>query len=272
MKKLKYWLIALAAILFFGGVSTAAHAATIVKVGVTSAKHEEWDAVKEKLAKKGINIQIVTFTDYVQPNNALAEGSLDLNAFQTNIYLQSYNKEHHTNLVPIAKTVIAPLGLYSDKITKISQIKKGATIAIPNDASNGGRALLLLQSAGLIKVDSSKGQYPTVKDITKNQKNLKIKELDANQTARALKDVDASVINSGMAVDAGINPKKDAIYLEKVNKKAEPYINVIAAQKKNRNKAVYKKVVKAFQSEDIAKVISKSSKGASIPVWNTKLK
>jgi len=256
MKKLKYWLLALAALLFFSGISTTTHAATTVKVGVTSAKHEEWDAVKKKLAKKGINIKIITFTDYVQPNNALAEGSLDLNAFQTNIYLKAYNKEHHTNLVPIAKTVIAPLGLYSNKITKLSQIKNGATIAIPNDPSNDGRALLLLQAAGLIKVDAKKGQYPTTKDITANKKNLKIKELDANQTARALKDVDASIINSGMAVDAGLNPKKDAVYLEKVNKKAEPYINVIAAQKKNQNKAIYKKVIKAFQSEDIAKVIS----------------
>lgn len=204
-----------------------------VKLGVVGTKNDEWESVKDRLKKKkNIDLQLVEFTDYTQPNAALAEKEIDLNAFQHQIFLDNYNKEHGTKLVSIGNTVNAPLGIYANKLKDITKIKDGGEIAIPNDPTNGGRALILLQTAGLIKVDPAKQQLPTVSDITENKRQLKITELDATQTARALQDVDASVINSGMAVDAGYTPDKDAIFLEPVNEKAKPYVNIVVAEKK----------------------------------------
>ena len=189
--------------------------------------------MKDRLKKENINLEYVKFTDYNQPNAALADGSIDLNSFQHQFFLDNYNKEHGTDLVSIGNTVNAPLGIYSNTLKDVADIKDGAKVAIPNDVTNGGRALLLLQTAGLIKVDKAKGQAPTVSDITENRKNLDISELDASQTARALSDVDISVINSGVAVDAGFNPASDAIFLEPVDDHARPYVNIIVARKED---------------------------------------
>ena len=241
----------------------------VVKLGVVGANNEVWESVQDRLKDENIDLELVEFSDYTQPNAALAEKEIDLNSFQHQIFLDNYNAEHKTDLVSIGNTVSAPLGIYADKIKDIKELKDGAEIAIPNDATNGGRALLLLQSAGLIKVDSSKEQTPTVNDITENKLNLKISELDAAQTARALKDVDASVINSGMAVDAGFVPSKDAIFLEPVNDTSKPYVNIIVARKEDENNETYKKIVEAYQSDDTVKVIEETSKGSSIPAWET---
>lgn len=140
-------------------------------------------------------------------------------------------------------------------------------MAIPNDVTNGGRALLLLQTAGLIKVDPAVKQTPTVKDITENKLDLEIKELDAAQTARALSDTTVSLINSGMAVDAGFVPNKDAIFLEPVNETSKPYINIIVAKKKDKDNSIYQKIVKAYQSPETVKLLEKTTKGSSTPVW-----
>lgn len=199
----------------------------------------------------------------------MADGSIDLNAFQHQFFLDTYNKEHGTELVSIGNTVNAPLGIYSSKLKSIEEIKSGAKIAIPNDVTNGGRALLLLQSAGLIKVDDSKGQTPTVSDITENKQNLNIEELDASQTARALDDVDASVINSGVAVDAGFVPTEDAIYLEPVDDSSKPYVNIIVVRKEDEDNSTYQKIVDAYQTDDTKKVIEETSKGSSIAAWET---
>ena len=199
----------------------------------------------------------------------MAEKEIDLKSFQHQIFLDNYNSEHGTELVAIGNTVSAPLGVYSEKLTDITKISDGGEIAIPNDATNGGRALLLLQSAGLITVDPDKGQTPTVSDITENTRNLKITELDAAQTARVLQDVDASVINSGMAVDAGFIPTEDAIYLEPVDDTSKPYVNIIVARKEDADNEVYQKIVKAYQQDDTKKVIEETSKGSSIPAWET---
>lgn len=241
----------------------------VVKLGVVGANNEVWESVRDRLKDENIDLELVEFSDYTQPNAALAEKEIDLNSFQHQIFLDNYNAEHKTDLVSIGNTVSAPLGIYADKIKDIKELKDGAEIAIPNDATNGGRALLLLQSAGLIKVDSSKKQTPTVNDITENKLNLKISELDAAQTARALKDVDASVINSGMAVDAGFVPSKDAIFLEPVNDTSKPYVNIIVARKEDENNETYKKIVEAYQSDETVKVIEETSKGSSIPAWET---
>src|SRR5699024_4705063 len=154
-----------------------------VKIGVVGEDNEVWDFVIDKLKDEGISAELVKFTDYTQPNNALAEGEIELNSFQHKLFLELFNEDNDTDLVPIADTNIAPLGIYSDKITSVNEIEEKDTIAIPNDVTNGGRALLLLQTAGLIEVDSDAGVTPTVNDITNNSLNLEIKELDASQTA-----------------------------------------------------------------------------------------
>ncbi|MCW6681351.1 MetQ/NlpA family ABC transporter substrate-binding protein [Aerococcaceae bacterium NML160702] len=274
MKKLFRTLLATAA-LVVGGSSLAtpfvAQAAEPVKVklGLTGDDTRVWDNVKERLAKEGIEIEYVKFTDYSQPNAALADGSIDLNAFQHQIFLDSYNTEHKTDIVSIGNTVNAPLGIYSDKIKDVKDLKEGAKIAIPNDPTNGGRALRLLQSAGLIKVDESKGYKPTVSDITENKLKLDIQELDASQTARALPDVDVAIINSGVAVDAGFLPTKDAIFLEPVDDKSKPYVNVIAVRKEDEQNDIYQKIVDFYQTDETKKVIEEVSKGSHIPAWET---
>lgn len=249
---------------------TSAQAAEKVKLGLVGDDTRVWDNVKERLAKDGIELEYVKFTEYSQPNAALADGSIDLNAFQHQIFLDSYLQEHKDQeLVSIGNTVNAPLGVYSKKIKDIKDLKEGDTVAIPSDPTNGGRALRLLQTAGLIKVDEAKGYKPTVSDIKENKLNLKIQELDASQTARALDDVTASIINSGVAVDAGYTPSKDAIYLEPVDKSSKPYVNIIVARKKDAENATYKKIVEAYQTEDTKKVIEEVSKGSLLPAWET---
>lgn len=240
-----------------------------VKLGVVGANNEVWESVKDRLKDEDIDLEIIEFSDYTQPNAALAEKEIDLNSFQHQIFLDNYNTEHKTELVSIGNTVSAPLGIYSEKIKDVKELEDGAEIAIPNDTTNGGRALLLLQSAGLIEVDPAKQQTPTVNDITENKLNLKITELDAAQTARALQDVAASVINSGMAVDAGFIPTEDAIYLEPVDEKSKPYVNIIVARKEDEDNELYQKVVDAYQQEDTKKVIEETSKGSSVPAWET---
>lgn len=274
---MKKWIKTLAAIItpVSLGISalapvTSAQAVEKVKLGLVGDDTRVWDNVKERLAKDGIELEYVKFTEYSQPNAALADGSIDLNAFQHQIFLDSYLQEHKDQeLVSIGNTVNAPLGVYSKKIKDIKDLKEGDTVAIPSDPTNGGRALRLLQTAGLIKVDEAKGYKPTVSDIKENKLNLKIQELDASQTARALDDVTASIINSGVAVDAGYTPSKDAIYLEPVDKSSKPYVNIIVARKKDAENATYKKIVEAYQTEDTKKVIEEVSKGSLLPAWDT---
>lgn len=274
---MKKWIKTLAAIItpVSLGISalapvTSAQAAEKVKLGLVGDDTRVWDNVKERLAKDGIELEYVKFTEYSQPNAALADGSIDLNAFQHQIFLDSYLQENKDQeLVSIGNTVNAPLGVYSKKIKDIKDLKEGDTVAIPSDPTNGGRALRLLQTAGLIKVDEAKGYKPTVSDIKENKLNLKIQELDASQTARALDDVTASIINSGVAVDAGYTPSKDAIYLEPVDKSSKPYVNIIVARKKDAENATYKKIVEAYQTEDTKKVIEEVSKGSLLPAWDT---
>lgn len=251
--------------------SSTADATEPVKVtlGVVGEVNEPWDYVIEELKEKeNIEVELVKFTDYTTPNNALAEGEIDLSSFQTEIFMDNYNRDHGTELTTIGYTVMAPLGLYSDKITDISELKDGDTIAIPNDVSNEGRALILLQTAGLIKLDSAAGLVPTTEDVVENRLNLQFQTLESNQTARALQDVTASVINSGMAVDAGFIPSEDAVFLEPVTADSKPYYNVIAALSEDVDNETFQTIVEYYQSEGTAKVIEESSKGSQFPVWD----
>lgn len=274
MKKLKK--LAIGTILTAGVLLTAAcgngneatgEETTTVKLGVVGEVNQPWEYVKEQLAADGINLELVKFSDYATPNTALAEGELDLNSFQTKIFMEAFNEDHGEDLTPIGDTVIAPLGIYSSDLKDISEIKENDTIAIPNDVSNEGRALLLLQTAGLIEVDPAKGQVPVVEDVTSNPLNLTLQPLDSSQTARALEDVAASVINSGMAVDAGFIPTEDAIFLEPVTESSDPYVNAIVVRGEDKDNELYNKIVAAYQTDGTKEVIEKTSKGSSIPVW-----
>lgn len=240
----------------------------IIKVGVVGESSDMWKPVIENLAEEGITLELVTFSDYSQPNQALADGDIDLNSFQTYAYLDKDIENRGFDLSSIGETIITPLGIYSKKITSLDELKDGDSIAIPSDATNGGRALKVLEAAGVIKVDEAAGYTPTLSDIVENTKNIEFVEVEASQTPRLLDDVDAALINGGHAVDAGLNPSEDSIYLEKANEGSDnPYINIIVARTEDKDNETYKKVVDEFRSDEVAKVIQEVYKGAYIPTW-----
>lgn len=241
---------------------------TVVRLGLVGTDSEPvWNNVKARLKKQGITLKYVTFNDYVQPDVALKEGKIDMHSCLTRYYFDSYNKSQRARLAAIGNTVISPLGLYSSKYKKLKDLPNGATIAIPNEPTTLGRGLNMLQSAGLIKVKKNSGIKPSLNDITSNPKGLKFKEVDPATTARALNSVDASIVNGNYAEAAKLNPKKDALYLEPVNKQAKPYVNIIAVQAKNKNNKVYKKVVAAYQTEETKRAIQKTYKGSQVAAW-----
>lgn len=240
----------------------------IVKLGVTSDEDVVWENVKNDLKEKGINLKIINFSDYIRPNLALEDKEIDMNAFQTEIYFDNFKKEHKLNIKKLGYTVLAPMAIYSSTIKNIGNLSNDAKVAIPNDVTNEGRALLLLQDAGLIKIDTRAGLFPTPKDIISNPKNLKFYELVATQIPRSLNDVDIAVINNGVAVEAGFSPIKDSLYIEDVkNKRLRSYFNIIAVRDDNINDPAIREVLKAYQSKKIKKIIIDYYKGASIPIF-----
>ena len=242
-----------------------------VTVGVVSpSKQDEavWNQVKKTAKSKyNVDIKLKTFTDYNQPNKALQSGSIDLNAFQHKAFLDAWNKANKGSLVSIGKTFITPIHLYSNNYKSVKSLPDGATIAVPNDASNESRALYVLQSAGLITLKKNTNSLATINSIAKNPKNLKIKEVAADQAARTLDSVDAAVVNTNYAVAAKLSTKK-SIFTEPVNKDSAQWINLIAARKKDRNKEAYRDVVKAYQTEKVKKVINEQYNGLEKPLWN----
>jgi len=250
--------------------STAAEPTT-VKIGLVSESAVEiWEAVAERLEDDNIDLEIVKFTDYNQPNIALDNGEIDLNAFQHVAFLENYNANNNADLTPLGFTFVSPLGIYSDKYEDYSEIQDGDTIAIPNDVTNGGRALLLLQAIELITLDNETGTTPTVADIIENPKNLNIEELDAAQLPRSLQDAGAAVINTNFAVDAGLVPTEDALYLdtENIQKVLDIYKNVVAARAEDVDNEVYKKVVAEYQTEETKALIAETTANTDIPAWD----
>lgn len=240
----------------------------VIKLGISGSDDEIWKSVKTRLAKENIELQIVSFSDYIRPNMALSDGDIDANAFQTVAYFNQFKADHKLDLTSIGYTCLAPMGVYSSSLKNIKDLKDGSKIAIPNDATNGGRALLLLQDAKLLKLKEGSGITPTVKDIVENPKNLNIIPMVATQIPRSIKDVDAAAINNGVAVDAGYSPLKDSILIEDSKKpSAKNYYNIIAARTKDKNKAALKKLVEIYQTEETKKLIEKRYKGAQIPVF-----
>lgn len=234
-------------------VPAAFAAGKVITIGVTPFPHKDiMTVVKGLLAREGYDLRIKEFTDYVTPNTALAEGSLDANFFQHVPYLENTCREKKLKLTWVCKIHIEPLGLYSKKIKKLEQLKNGARIAIPNDPTNGARALRLLEKNGLIKVKA--GELVTAKDITDNPKNIKFHELDAAQLPRTLEDVDAAVINTNFAGEAGLTPSRDALIIEG---KDSPYANIIAVRSEDKDKPEIKALVKASNSPEVKEYINK---------------
>ncbi|MDU7039223.1 MAG: MetQ/NlpA family ABC transporter substrate-binding protein, partial [Lactococcus lactis] len=243
-------IVAIAAFFGFNHKSGGSKTANkTVNIGIMTGTKEDdsiWSTVSKTAKDKyGITLKFTHFTDYTQPNTALKNGDIDLNAFQHYAFLNAWNKANNGDLKAIGNTTISPIRLYSKKITSLSQIKSGDTIAVPNDASNESRALYVLKNAGLIGLSVSGDTLATVKDINSNPKNLVIKELDAAQTPRALDSITAAVINDDFATTAKLTVE-ESIYTEPVNKDSEQWINIIVANKKDENNKIYKEVVKAY--------------------------
>lgn len=246
----------------------------VVTVGIVGeSKQEEaiWKSVAKTAKEKyGITVQTKNFTDYNQPNKALKSNDVDLNAFQHYAFLKSWNQSNGGGVTAIGKTYIAPIRLYSRKYHKLSDLPDGATIAVPNDATNESRALFVLKNAGLITLRKGK-KLVTVADIVKNPNNLKIKEVNAEQTGRVLSSVDASIVNNDYASPAGLTDKQ-TIYIEPVNKDSEEWINIICAKKGQENNKAYQDVVKAYQTTATKKLYHKFYGNKQVAAWDIKLK
>ena len=236
-----------------------------LKVGVTPGPHAQIMEVVKKVAEKdGLKIQVVEFSDYVQPNVALHQGDIDINSFQHLPFLENMVKDRKYDLVMLAKTFTFPMGIYSKKIKNIKELKDGAVIAIPNDPTNGGRALLLFEKAGLIKLKPGLGHKASVVDIVENPRKFKIRELEAAQIPRTLEDMEIAAINTNYAMSAGLVPAKDALILED---SSSPYANILAVRGKDKDNPLYKKFLKAYQSEEVKKFVTEQFKGSVIVAW-----
>ncbi|WP_328832570.1 MetQ/NlpA family ABC transporter substrate-binding protein [Streptomyces sp. NBC_00252] len=220
--------------------------------------------IKDNLAQKaGLKLEIKEFTDYVLPNTALQEGSLDANLYQNRPFLDEFNKSKGTDLVSVVDAYLPPMGVYSKKIKDIAKLGDGATVAVPNETTNEGRALKLLAAKGLITLKKGAGTDASPADVTANPRHLKFKELDPAQLPRSLDDVDAAVINNNYAQDAGLSPTKDAILLESAE--GNPYANLLAVKRGNEDDPRVEKLAKLLVSPDVKKFIAQKYKGSVLP-------
>ncbi|MDH0336038.1 MetQ/NlpA family ABC transporter substrate-binding protein [Metapseudomonas otitidis] len=256
MKKL---LVAAAA---FAALSAQADTLTVAATPVPHAEILEF--IKPQLAKEGVDLKIKVFTDYVQPNVQVAEKRLDANFFQHQPYLDEFNKSKGTQLVSVAGVHIEPFGAYSTKIKKLDELPQGASVVIPNDATNGGRALLLLAKAGVITLKPEAGITATPKDIAENPKGIKVRELEAATLPRVLTQVDLALINTNYALEAKLNPTKDALAIEGSD---SPYVNILVSRADNKDSADMQKLAKALHSPEVKKFIEEKYKGAVVPAF-----
>lgn len=249
--------------------TSSASASKTITVGASVTPHAViLNHIKSALAKKGYKLKVIVFNDYVQPNVDLESGELDANYFQHQPYLTDFNAKHGTNdLVSAAAIHFEPLGIYAGKTSSLKALKSGATVAVPNDTTNEARALLLLQANGLIKLKSGAGLEATVLDIASNPKKLVIKELEAAQIGRSLKDVDVAVVNGNYAVEAGLKVSNALAIESSKSAAAKTYANLIVVKSANKNSPKIKALVSALKTTDVKNFINKTFKGAVVPVF-----
>ena len=244
---------------------SASAAAEVIKVGVTPGPHAQiLEAVKPIAAKKGLDIQLIEFSDYVVPNAALDAGELQANSFQNQPYLDNQKTDRGYKIESVGLTVNFPIGVYSKKHKSWSDIPNGGTVSIPNDPTNGGRVLLLLRDKEVIKLKDGVGFKPKISDIVDNPKKLKFVEIDAAQSPRTLDDVDAAAINTNYATQAGLDPVKDPILREDPK---GPYVNLIAVRAADRDKPWVKTLVESYQTPEVKEFVLAKFKGAVLPSW-----
>jgi D-methionine transport system substrate-binding protein len=257
-QKITASLLALA--LVFGVTGCGKKDESVIKIGATVGPHAQVvEAVAKEAAKQGINIQLVEFSDYITPNAALNDGSIDLNSYQHQPFLDNYNENHNSDLVSIGRSILMRMGIYSDKYKTLDAIPKNARIAIPNDPTNGGRGLLLLEDAGLISLKDNVGFRASLNDIVANPKNFQFIEIDAAQLPRTLDDVDAAVITMNYVMSSGLDPKKQGIYLER--KDAPLAVMVVASRREDKDKEVFKKIISIYHSQAIKDFLNTTFKG-----------
>lgn len=240
-------------------------AAVELKIGVSPVPHADIiNFVAPTLEKEGVKVKVIEFNDYVQPNLALAEKELDANFFQHKPYLDTFSKEHKLNLAVLTTVHLEPMGVYSKSIKNVADLPDGAKIAVPNDPTNGGRALKVLETAGILKVRPEAGILASPADIVDNPKHVKIVEVEAAQLPRALDDVDAAVINSNYALAAKLNPTKDAIAIES---KDSPYANVVVVRAGDENRPELQKLKNALLTPEVKKFLEEKYQGAVVPAF-----
>ncbi|MEN6412050.1 MAG: MetQ/NlpA family ABC transporter substrate-binding protein [Veillonellales bacterium] len=272
MKKIGLFLIGLLAFaMILGGCGNSNSSApassknTVLKVGATAVPHAEiLNFVKPLLAKEGVDLQVVEFSDYVQPNLALSSKELDANFFQHIPYLEKFSTEHNLPLTYTVRVHLEPMGVYSKKVKNLSELADGAQVAIPNDPTNGGRALAVLEKAGLLKLKEGTGVKATVGDIVDNPKKLVIRELEAPLLPRALDDVAIAVINTNYALTANLSPNKDALFIES---KDSPYANILAIRQGDENRPEIQKLSKILNSAEVKQFINDKYQGAILPAF-----
>ncbi|TJZ83916.1 MetQ/NlpA family ABC transporter substrate-binding protein [Paracoccus hibiscisoli] len=245
-------------------LSTAAMAQDIT-VGVSPGEHGEiMEKVAEVAAPLGLNIEVIEFSDYVVPNQALADGDLDANSFQHRPYLENQMNDRGFGLVEVGTTITTPMGVYSDRIEDLADLPEGAQVAIPNDPTNGGRALLILQDLGIITLTEGTGLVPSPLDIADNPKGLRFLELDAAQLPRTLADADIAIINTNYALASGLSPRGDSIAMEKAD---SPYVNILVVQEGREAEPWVQTLVEAYQSPEVKAFIDEKYEGAVITSW-----
>lgn len=236
-----------------------------LKVGATAVPHAEiLNTIKDKLAKEGVKLEVIEFTDYVKPNLSLNDKELDANFFQHKPYLDSFVADRGFKLVSAGNVHIEPMGIYSKNVKDINAVPNGAKIAIPNDPSNGGRALAILEAAKLLKLKDGVGVKATVGDIVGNDKKLQIVEIEAALLPRSMDDTDLSVINSNFAMEAKLNPVKDSLFTEP---KDSPYANIVAIREGDEKRPEIQKLMQALTSPEVKKFIEEKYKGAVVPAF-----
>ena len=270
LKTLIVLILSFTALLFVSSCSKKENSKdNVVRVGFYADAHYQiWNPIASNLAKEGITVELVTFADYTIPNQALNDGEIDLNAFQHYAYFNDEVSNKGYKLTAIANTYISAMNIYSQKISNVNEVKRGDKIAIPNDPSNGGRALKVLEAAGLIKLKNNAPDNPEVSDIGQNPLNLEIIEVDAGGIYRLLPDVACAVINCNYALDFGLNPGEDFIFQD--NPKIynnNMYINLIASRTEDKDNEIYKKIADAYHSPEVEKVYAEEFKGAYLPAW-----